>query len=154
MTRECPALAVASINIDLTLGLASKSDVLFVTLVPCDDVVSARRLKTVALESHGVGATMQSGNILQIPFRRTHNLLLSAAIKSYISTKYDQHPDVFSRDLEIIDQLRRDAVNAIEPHASGVKKLQAYAAQLVWMGGKFPIDVRADLISGLGVDGS
>lgn len=86
---------------------------------------------------------MQNGNILQIPFRRTHHLLLSQAIKSYISTKYDQHPDTFARDLEIIDQQRKDAVNALEPHASGVRKLQVYAAQLVWMGGKFPVDVGA-----------
>lgn len=84
---------------------------------------------------------MQSSNILQLPFRRTHNLRLSIAIKSYISTKYDQHPDTFARDLEVIDQLRQDAVNALEPHASGIRKIQAYAAQLVWMGGKFPVDV-------------
>jgi len=83
-----------------------------------------------------------NSNILPIPFRRTHNLIFSDAIKSYISTKYDQHPDTFSRDLEIIDQLRKDAVTSLEPHASGIRKLQAYAAQLVWMGGKFPVDVR------------
>lgn len=83
-----------------------------------------------------------SSNILPIPFRRTHNLLLSQAIKNYISSKYDQHPDTFARDLEIIDQLRKDAVSSLEPHASGIRKLQAYAAQLVWIGGKFPVDVR------------
>ena len=49
---------------------------------------------------------------------------------------------MFTKDLEAIDQLRHAAVNALEPHASGVRKLQAYAAQLVWMGGKFPVDVR------------
>ena len=44
-------------------------------------------------------------------------------------------------DLEAIDKLRADAVNSLDPHISGIKKLTAYAAQLVWMGGKFPIDV-------------
>jgi programmed cell death 6-interacting protein len=87
-----------------------------------------------------------NSNILPIPFRRTHNLLLSDAIKSYISTKYDQHPDTFARDLEIIDQLRKDAVTSLEPHPSGTRKLQAYAAQLVWMGGKFPVDVRTIIV--------
>ncbi|EGP82953.1 unnamed protein product [Zymoseptoria tritici ST99CH_1A5] len=87
---------------------------------------------------------MQAGNILQIPFRRTHSLQLSEAIRNYISTKYDQHPDTFARDLEIIDQLRKDAVTSMEPHSSGVRKLQAYTAQLVWMGGKFPVDIGAD----------
>lgn len=49
---------------------------------------------------------------------------------------------MFRKDLDVIDALRRDAVNVQEPHQSGIKKLQAYAAQLAWMSGKFPIDVR------------
>lgn len=89
---------------------------------------------------------MQSGNILQIPFHRSAPISLAESIKSYISTKYDQHPSTFARDLEIIDQLRKDAINALEPHASGVRKLQSYAAQLVWMGGKFPVDVRCNQV--------
>ncbi|KAH8677542.1 BRO1-like domain-containing protein [Xylariales sp. PMI_506] len=83
-------------------------------------------------------------SIISVPFRKGAQLSLSAAVKQYISTKYDQHPDMFRQDLDVIDSLRRDAVNVREAHPSGVKKLQAYAAQLVWMGGKFPIDVGAD----------
>lgn len=49
---------------------------------------------------------------------------------------------MFKQDLEVIDSLRREAINVREPHISGLKKIAAYAAQLVWMGGKFPIDVR------------
>ncbi|OTA91726.1 hypothetical protein M434DRAFT_397004 [Hypoxylon sp. CO27-5] len=86
---------------------------------------------------------MQS-NILAVPFRKGTQLSLSSAIRQYISTKYDQHPDMFRQDLEIIDSLRRDAVNVREPHPSGVARLQAYAGQLVWIGGKFPIDIGAD----------
>lgn len=48
---------------------------------------------------------------------------------------------MFQTDLDTVDTLRRDAVNVREPHPSGIKKLQAYAGQLVWIGGKFPIDV-------------
>ncbi|KAK5110747.1 hypothetical protein LTR62_005624 [Meristemomyces frigidus] len=88
--------------------------------------------------------TVQHGNILQIPFRRTHNLQLSEPIYKYIETKYDQHPSTFARDLEIIDQLRKEAVNSLEPHSSGVRKLQQYAAQLVYMSGKFPVDIGAN----------
>ncbi|GAB7365204.1 hypothetical protein MBLNU230_g6290t1 [Neophaeotheca triangularis] len=87
---------------------------------------------------------MATNNILPIPFRRTHPLLLSTPIKQYISAKYDQHPDTFSHDLSTIDALRKDAVTSLEPHSSGVRKIQAYAAQLVWMGGKFPVDLGAD----------
>ena len=78
-------------------------------------------------------------NILQLPFRRTHPVALSTAIKQYISSKYDQHPGMFEDDLQIVDQIRADAINVLEPHTSGIKRLQAYAAQLRWMGGKFPI---------------
>ncbi|KAI1175138.1 BRO1-like domain-containing protein [Nemania sp. FL0916] len=90
---------------------------------------------------------MQHNNnngILAVPFRKGTQLSLSSAIKQYISTKYDQHPDMFRQDLDVIDALRRDAVHAREPHPSGVQKLQAYAAQLVWISGKFPIDIGAD----------
>ncbi|KAI1322102.1 BRO1-like domain-containing protein [Xylariaceae sp. FL0255] len=87
---------------------------------------------------------MQNNSILALPFRKGTQLSLSSAIREYISTKYDQHPDMFRQDLEVIDALRSDAVNVREPHASGIKKLQGYAAQLVWMSGKFPIDIGAD----------
>ena len=49
---------------------------------------------------------------------------------------------MFKQDMEAIDRLRADAVNSLEAHTSGIRKLTAYAAQLVWIGGKFPIDVR------------
>jgi programmed cell death 6-interacting protein len=51
---------------------------------------------------------------------------------------------MFTEDLAAIDQLRADAINVQEPHQSGVRKLAKYAAQLQWIGGKFPIDIGAD----------
>ncbi|KAI9054076.1 hypothetical protein LZ554_001247 [Drepanopeziza brunnea f. sp. 'monogermtubi'] len=85
-----------------------------------------------------------ANNILSLPFRKTNSVSLSTAIKQYISSKYDQHPDMFKQDLEVIDALRRDAVHVKEPHTSGIKKISAYAGQLSWMGGKFPIDIGVD----------
>lgn len=82
------------------------------------------------------------GNILQLPFRRTLTVSLSDAITQYISSKYDQRPDMFADDLLILDRLRSEAVNVQEPHVSGVSRLVTYAAQLKWLGGKFPVDVR------------
>jgi programmed cell death 6-interacting protein len=79
--------------------------------------------------------------VLSLPFRKSTQISLSSAIQQYISKKYDQHPEMFRHDLDVIDGLRRDAINVREPHQSGIKRLQMYAAQLVWMGGKFPIDV-------------
>ncbi|KAL8815525.1 MAG: hypothetical protein Q9223_005344, partial [Gallowayella weberi] len=69
---------------------------------------------------------------------------MSTAIKQYISTKYDQHPDMFKKDLDTIDHIRTNAVNSLEAHVSGIQKLTLYAAQLVWIGGKFPIDIGVD----------
>jgi programmed cell death 6-interacting protein len=80
-------------------------------------------------------------NILFLPFRRSHSVSLSEAIKQYISSKYDQHPDMFTKDLEAIEKLRSTAIHAQEPHPSNIPKLQQYAAQLVWISGKFPIDI-------------
>ncbi|CAG7917113.1 unnamed protein product [Penicillium olsonii] len=85
-----------------------------------------------------------ASNILQLPFRRSHAVSLSDAITQYISSKYDQRPDMFAEDLMIIDRLRSEAVNVQEPHFSGVTRLVTYAAQLKWLGGKFPIDVGVD----------
>ncbi|PYH97593.1 BRO1-domain-containing protein [Aspergillus ellipticus CBS 707.79] len=82
-----------------------------------------------------------ASNILQVPFRRSHSVSLSDAITQYISTKYDQRPDMFAEDLLIIDRLRNEAINVQEPHVSGISRLVTYAAQLKWLGGKFPVDV-------------
>ena len=48
---------------------------------------------------------------------------------------------MFAEDLLVVDRLRTDAINVREPHVSGISRLVVYAAQLKWMGGKFPIDV-------------
>lgn len=82
-----------------------------------------------------------ASNILFLPFRKSHTVNLTEAIKQYISSKYDQHPDMFKADLETIETLRSSAVHAQEPHPSNIPKLQQYAAQLVWLSGKFPVDI-------------
>ncbi|KAG6009427.1 serine/threonine protein kinase prr1 [Claviceps maximensis] len=87
---------------------------------------------------------MSTGSVLSLPFRRSTHVSLASTIRQYINSKYDQHPDMFKHDLDVIDALRQDAVNVREPHPSGAKKLQAYAAQLAWISGKFPIDIGAE----------
>lgn len=84
---------------------------------------------------------MQSSNLLSLPFRRSSYVSLSEAIINYVQERYNQHISAFSDDLEAIDRLRKDAVNSLEPHQSGVIKLQRYAAQLVFLCSKFPLDV-------------
>jgi programmed cell death 6-interacting protein len=82
--------------------------------------------------------------MLQVPFRRTHQVSLSGAVRQYISAKYDQHPDMFKEDLELVDQLREDAISVQEAHLSGIRRLTKYSIQLQWIGGKFPIDIGVD----------
>jgi programmed cell death 6-interacting protein len=83
-------------------------------------------------------------NVLEVPFRRSHPVNLSDAVKQYISIKYEQSPDMFADDLRDIDRLRNDAITVRDPHVSGVQRLQIYAAQLRYIGGKFPIDIGVD----------
>lgn len=52
---------------------------------------------------------------------------------------------MFADDLMVLDRLRTEAVNVQEPHVSGISRLVTYAAQLKWLGGKFPVDVSAHL---------
>lgn len=80
--------------------------------------------------------------MLSIPFRRTAAVSMAEPIKQYISNKYDQHPSMFADDCAAIDNTRVAAVQVADAHVSGIKKLEAYAAQLVWMTAKFPLDVR------------
>jgi programmed cell death 6-interacting protein len=82
-----------------------------------------------------------NSNILEIPFRKSHSVDLSSAIKTYISKHYDQSPAQFSDDLLAISSLREDAIHILEPHVSGILRLQRYAAQLQYLSGKFPIDI-------------
>ncbi|KAI5837595.1 BRO1-like domain-containing protein [Morchella snyderi] len=51
---------------------------------------------------------------------------------------------MFAADLAAVDKLRTDAVHVQEAHVSGIAKISAYAAQLQWISGKFPIDIGTD----------
>lgn len=55
---------------------------------------------------------------------------------------------MFADDLLILDRLRDEAINVLEPHVSGISRLVTYAAQLKWLGGKFPVDVSRRVIPG------
>ncbi|KPI44089.1 pH-response regulator protein palA/RIM20 [Cyphellophora attinorum] len=95
----------------------------WVCTVPADDVADNGR------------------NILEIPFHKSHAVDLSSAIKSYIAKHYEQSPSTFNDQLRAIDQLRDSAINVLEPHVSGLAKLQRYIAQLQYISGKFPVEI-------------
>ncbi|KAI6246716.1 pH-response regulator protein palA/RIM20 [Erysiphe necator] len=80
-------------------------------------------------------------NIIFLPFRKAKSQDISVAVRQYISKKYNQHPDMFREDFEMIDNLREEAIQVLEPHVNNLKKIMAYASQLFWIAGKFPNDL-------------
>lgn len=78
---------------------------------------------------------------IQIPFRRSHNVDISSAIKQYISTRYDESHEKYADDVRAFEQLRQDCISVLEPHVSGIDRLARYSAQLRYMSGKFPVDI-------------
>ncbi|RMZ88167.1 hypothetical protein DV736_g4611, partial [Chaetothyriales sp. CBS 134916] len=104
----------------------------YTSLGPIDQIDSGLRAR---------GRFNRPRNILELPFRKTHSVELSLAIKRYISQHYDQSPAQFADDLQAIDGLREESIRVLEPHVSGIGRLQRYAAQLQYLSGKFPIDI-------------
>lgn len=84
----------------------------------------------------------RAGGMLHLPFRRTHPVCISEAIRHFILTKFDHVSKAYAGDLQTIDQLRMAAVQVTDPRGDNIQKLQVYAAQLVWLEGKLPEDVR------------
>ncbi|CAG8477414.1 9472_t:CDS:10, partial [Racocetra persica] len=79
-------------------------------------------------------------NILAVDFKQTERIALKTTLRDYISYSYDEHPDIYTDDLRILDELRTDCLN-LEVHQNALYRLQKYYGQLVFIGAKFPIDV-------------
>ncbi|CAG8461462.1 7083_t:CDS:10 [Funneliformis caledonium] len=92
-------------------------------------------------------------NILTIDFKRTERIGLTTALREYISYNYNDHPDNFTDDFRVLDELRTDCLN-LEVHQNALHRLLKclkykliwflskfrYYGQLVFIGSKFPID--------------
>lgn len=76
-----------------------------------------------------------------LPFHKSTNLSLSEPLIAYITKEYNDKKTTYDQDCRSLDALRADAVHATDPNVHNIKKLQAYAAQLVWLTGKFPSNV-------------
>ncbi|CAG8441901.1 126_t:CDS:10 [Dentiscutata heterogama] len=79
-------------------------------------------------------------NILAVDFKYTERIALKTTLRDYISYSYDEHPDIYTDDLRILDELRTDCLN-LEVHQNALYRLLKYYGQLVFIGSKFPIDV-------------
>lgn len=62
-------------------------------------------------------------------------------IRDYIAENHIQNPVIFTDDLSTLNQLRNNAVSITSPSQEAMSTLLAYAGQLSWLVGKFPVDV-------------
>ena len=61
-------------------------------------------------------------NILTIDFKRTERIGLTTALREYISYHYNDHPDNFTDDFRVLDELRTDCLN-LEVHQNALHRL-------------------------------
>ncbi|KAK9461740.1 BRO1-like domain-containing protein [Lipomyces oligophaga] len=88
---------------------------------------------------------MMVSNMLSIPLRRTDQISLTPAIRSYIETSYDQHPDMFKNDIAELERLRSE-VASLEVRLSSCEKFTRYFVQLTYLSVKFPADIKVNFV--------
>ncbi|OZJ06787.1 hypothetical protein BZG36_00149 [Bifiguratus adelaidae] len=79
-------------------------------------------------------------NILSVDFKRTDRIAYTPFLREYISNAYAEHPDLYTDDFRVLDELRMDCVH-LEVHQNALNRLIKYYGQLTFIGSKFPIDV-------------
>ncbi|KAG2017656.1 pH-response regulator, variant 2 [Coprinopsis cinerea AmutBmut pab1-1] len=84
-------------------------------------------------------------NLLAIPFKKTYEIDIKGAARSYISNHTDgAHPDEFRDDIKSWQDLRRDATSTIV-HVNRTDTALLYHAQLVSILAKFPTDIHLEI---------
>ncbi|EKM58371.1 uncharacterized protein PHACADRAFT_159473 [Phanerochaete carnosa HHB-10118-sp] len=84
-------------------------------------------------------------NLLEIPFKRTHNVPIRQTVREYILANHsDVHPDAFKWDINQWGTLRKQAVDRTV-HVDHVKVSLGYHAQLVFILTKLPVDIGLDI---------
>ncbi|KAI8066822.1 BRO1-like domain-containing protein [Gongronella butleri] len=84
-------------------------------------------------------------NMLSGAVKRTDKINWTPYLRDYISNGYAEHPDLYTDDFRLLDELRNDCIYG-EQTEKALNRLIKYYAQLVFIGSKFPIDVRIWLI--------
>ncbi|ORX60275.1 BRO1-domain-containing protein [Hesseltinella vesiculosa] len=86
--------------------------------------------------------------MLYCPVKRTDKLSWTPFLREYISNGYAEHPDLYTDDFRLLDELRNDCIY-VEQTEKALNRLIKYYAQLVFIGSKFPIDVMDNLVLSL-----
>ncbi|KAI7906676.1 BRO1 domain-containing protein [Cokeromyces recurvatus] len=79
-------------------------------------------------------------NMLACKPKKTERITWTPYLREYISNGYAEHPDLYTDDFRLLDELRNDCIY-IEANEKSLNRLIKYYAQLVFISTKFPIDV-------------
>ncbi|KAG1118538.1 hypothetical protein G6F42_013178 [Rhizopus arrhizus] len=79
-------------------------------------------------------------NMLSVSSKRTERIVWTPYLREYISNGYAEHPDLYTDDFRVLDELRNDCIY-METNQKALNRLIKYYAQLVFISAKFPIDV-------------
>ncbi|CAO3677492.1 unnamed protein product [Umbelopsis ramanniana] len=82
-------------------------------------------------------------NLLAVEVKRTEKVALTQVLRDYISNAYAEHPDLYTDDFRVLDELQMDCIHLGAQH-NALNRLIKYHGQLVFIGSKFPIDVGAE----------
>lgn len=72
--------------------------------------------------------------------KKTERIVWTPYLREYISNGYAEHPDLYTDDFRVLDELRNDCIYT-ETNEKALNRLIKYYAQLVFISAKFPIDV-------------
>ncbi|GAA5797709.1 hypothetical protein HPULCUR_003101 [Helicostylum pulchrum] len=79
-------------------------------------------------------------NMLACSPKKTERIIWTPYLREYISNGYAEHPDLYTDDFRVLDELRNDCIY-METNEKALNRLIKYYAQLVFISAKFPIDV-------------
>ncbi|KAL9555893.1 hypothetical protein PS6_002611 [Mucor atramentarius] len=79
-------------------------------------------------------------NMLSVSSKKTERIVWTPYLREYISNGYAEHPDLYTDDFRVLDELRNDCIY-METNQKALNRLIKYYAQLVFISAKFPIDV-------------
>ncbi|CDH53916.1 ph signal transduction protein [Lichtheimia corymbifera JMRC:FSU:9682] len=92
------------------------------------------------LSSPTASKRSSESNMLSIDTKSTERVTWTPHLRKYISNGYAEHPDIYTDDFRVLDELRNDCIY-MEANEKALNRLIKYYAQLVFIGSKFPIDV-------------
>ncbi|KAJ4464583.1 BRO1-like domain-containing protein [Lentinula aciculospora] len=83
-------------------------------------------------------------NLLAVPFKKTYQIDVASAARTYLSDNGDTHPDAVKTDIKQWHEMRQKIVG-LDVHATRVIDLLQYHAQLTSILTKFPIDIQLEI---------